>query len=197
MITFEAQPHRAFKPLAAIGIIAMGRLIWRKMALLLRNHPLSEEGMNKETVVYKTVSNLDIRLDVYTPQGLPEESPTLLWIHGGAMIGGSRGDDRTVQFRRYFDAGYRMISIDYRLAPETKLPGIIADVRDAVDWIYDRGWNRLGAIGHSAGGYLALMTGAFPNRPQAIVSFYGYGNFVGDWLSKPDPFYCAKPKVTK
>ena len=153
--------------------------------------------MRQQTFVYKTVSDLDIHLDVYTPQGLSEAAPALLWIHGGALIGGNRGDDRTAQFKRYFEAGYRMISVDYRLAPETKLPEIIADVRDAIDWIHERGWQRLGVVGHSAGGYLALMTGTFQKPPRAIVSFYGYGDLVGPWYSKPDPFYCKKPKVTK
>ena len=25
--------------------------------------------------------------------------------------------------------------------------------------------------------------------PKALVAFYGYGDLVGDWYSKPDPFY--------
>ena len=151
----------------------------------------------KETFIYKSVSDLHIHLDVYTPQNSSDTTPTLLWIHGGALIGGSRGDDRTAQFSRYLEAGYRMVSVDYRLAPETKLPEIVADIRDAIGWIHERGWQRLGVVGHSAGGYLALMSGTFEARPQAIVSFYGYGDLVGPWYSEPDPFYCKKPKVKK
>ena len=32
-----------------------------------------------------------------------------------------------------------VVSIDYRLAPETKLPAIVEDVRDACRWVRERG----------------------------------------------------------
>ena len=34
--------------------------------------------------------------------------------------------------------GYIVVSIDYWLAPETKLPAIIEDVQDAYKWMRDR-----------------------------------------------------------
>ena len=37
------------------------------------------------------------------------------------------------------DAGYVVVSIDYRLAPQVKLPAILEDVRDACDWVRERG----------------------------------------------------------
>jgi acetyl esterase/lipase len=40
-----------------------------------------------------------------------------LWIHGGALIFGSRENIRTAQLQRYIDAGYAVVSIDYRLRP--------------------------------------------------------------------------------
>ena len=98
-----------------------------------------------------------------------------------------------------------MASIDYRLAPETLLPAIIEDLRDAFRWVreegpglFDADPQRVAVVGHSAGGYLSLMAGACVTpRPRAIVSFYGYGDIVGDWYSKPDPFYCQQPAVTE
>lgn len=105
----------------------------------------------------------------------------------------------------WLEDGYTIISIDYRLAPETKLPGIIEDLRDAFRWTFEEGRSRLGidpdrigVVGHSAGGYLTLMAGcAVIPRPKALVSFYGYGDLIGDWYSKPDPFYCTFPIVSK
>lgn len=89
------------------------------------------------------------------------------------------------------------MSIDYRLAPETKLPAIIEDVQDAVKWVRKNGASLLKVdstktfiIGHSAGGYLTLMLGSSLEKPaQGIVSFYGYGDIIDDWYSKPDPYY--------
>jgi hypothetical protein len=67
--------------------------------------------------------------------------------------------------RRYLDAGFNLISIDSRLAPETKLPFIIEDLRDAFGWVRQRGAelagidrDRIAVVGHSAGDQLITMT---------------------------------------
>ncbi len=41
--------------------------------------------------------------------------------------------------------------------------------------------DRVGMVGHSAGGNLTLMAGTFPNPPKVLVSFYGYGDIVSAW----------------
>jgi acetyl esterase/lipase len=152
--------------------------------------------MAETTYVYKRVGELDIRADVHRLPG-DEIRPVLVWIHGGALITGQRTGLRAEQRQRYLDAGYVVVSIDYRLAPETKLPGIITDLRDAFAWVREKGPElfridprRVGVVGHSAGGYLTLMSGfAVRPRPRALVAFYGYGDVVGDWYAKPDPYY--------
>jgi acetyl esterase/lipase len=127
----------------------------------------------------------------------------LVWIHGGALIGGHRASIRSEQLRMYLEGGYALVSIDYRLAPETKLEGILEDIVDAFAWVREEGPSlagvdpgRIGAIGHSAGGYLALVSGyRVKPRPRALVSFYGYGDIAGDWYARPDPFYCLQEEV--
>jgi acetyl esterase/lipase len=90
---------------------------------------------------------------------------------------------------------YVLVSFDYRLAPETKLPLINDDVEDAFQWIRKKGpemFNadprRIAVVGGSAGGYLTLTAG-FRVKPrlQALVSLYGYGDIVGSWYSVPSP----------
>ena len=156
------------------------------------------------TYTYKRAGGCDIKADVYLPAvGGPR--PVLLWIHGGALILGGRRDVRGHQQERYLDAGYTIVSIDYRLAPETKLPEIIDDIGDAFRWVRKSGpalFNadpkRIGVFGHSAGGYLTLMSGFCTDpHPQALVSFYGYGDLVGPWYSRPSPFYCQQPMVSE
>jgi acetyl esterase/lipase len=88
-----------------------------------------------------------------------------------------------------------VVSIDYRLAPETQLPEIIRDVEDAFVWVRAKGPELFGAdaekiavIGGSAGGYLTLASGhRVKPRPAALVSLWGYGDLVGDWYSTPSP----------
>jgi acetyl esterase/lipase len=123
--------------------------------------------------------------------------PVIIWIHGGALMGGSRARLSEEQKKLYLGAGYSIVAIDYRLAPETKLPAIIEDVQDAVKWTRKNAASLLKVdstkmfiIGHSAGGYLTLMLGSSLKKPvQGIVSFYGYGDIIADWYSKPDPYY--------
>jgi acetyl esterase/lipase len=35
-----------------------------------------------------------------------------------------------------------------------------------------------------------------PPRPKALVSFYGYGDIVGEWYTRPDPYYSKEPAVS-
>jgi len=158
----------------------------------------------KATYPYKIVENREILADVYAARG-DRPRPTIVWIHGGALIMGHRENISDRQRDGYLDAGYAVVSIDYRLAPETKLPAIIEDLQAAFRWVGQKGpelFNadptRIAVIGHSAGGYLTLMSGfCVEPRPRALVSFYGYGDIVGPWYRKPDPFYCQQTLVTK
>ena len=101
--------------------------------------------------------------------------------------------------------GYVLVSIDYRLAPEVKLPAIVADVEDALRWIHDKGpqlfaadTKRLVVSGGSAGGYLTLVVGArVQPRPSALVAYWGYGDVDGDWYSKPSEHYRQQKLVTR
>ena len=146
------------------------------------------------TFVYKQVGDLEIQADVYgAAPGAAR--PVLVEIHGGALIGGSR---RSIN-RRIHDAmlkaGCVAVSIDYRLAPETKLPEIIADLEDAFRWVREEGPQLFGAdpqriavTGGSAGGYLTLTAGfRVEPRPKALVALFGYGDLIGEWYSTPSP----------
>ena len=156
----------------------------------------------KQTYTYKTVQDCRMQADVYQIPG-PSSQPAILWIHGGALIYGDRTQLPLEQAEFYLAAGYTVVSIDYRLAPESKLDAILEDLQDAFAWIRNQGPalfhidpNRIAVIGHSAGGYLTLMAGVCVHpRPQVLVSFYGYGDIAGAWYSQPDPFYNQQAAV--
>ena len=147
-----------------------------------------------QTFVYKRVGDLEIKADVYRPEGVGGLRPVLVWIHGGALMSGRRESAAGHPLKEAVLAhGGVVVSIDYRLAPETKLPEIIGDVEDAFRWLRESGPElfaadpeRVVVAGSSAGGYLALVSGYRVHpRPRAIVSYWGYGDLIGEWYSKP------------
>jgi acetyl esterase/lipase len=163
-----------------------------------------DRSYSKKTYVYKEVDNHQIHADVYRYPGSCKQA-AIIWIHGGALIFGSRTGIPEEQLEFYMNAGYTVVAIDYRLAPETKLPGIIQDLEDAYTWVVSMGPDlygidpeRIAVVGHSAGGFLTLMAGwRTTPTPRALVSFYGYGDITGPWYAEPDPFYCKRPAISK
>jgi acetyl esterase/lipase len=150
----------------------------------------------KETHTYKTVGPTAIQADVYSRDD-GEVRPVVVWIHGGALINGNRNSVPKQLLDLCRAEGYALVSLDYRLAPEVKLPAIIADIEDAFRWLREEGPKRLHidpdrmvVTGGSAGGYLTLMAGVrVKPRPKALVAYWGYGDVDGDWYTKPSDFY--------
>ena len=157
---------------------------------------LAQAGLEKTTVAYRKVDGHEILADIYRPRG-NRLCPVIVYIHGGALIMGNRkleGDTMVLPFAE--QNGYAVVSIDYRLAPETKLPAIISDVEAAFTWLGNDGAkqfhldpDRMIVVGGSAGGYLTLVTGYRVNpKPKALVALFGYGELNADWYAKPNPY---------
>lgn len=148
-------------------------------------------SIRSQTYAYKTVEGLQIKADVHRFDD-DVTRPVVIWIHGGALIMGNRGGVFGVT-EMMLEAGYVVVSIDYRLAPETRLPSIIEDLEDAFAWVRTQGrelfnaeTSKIAVMGSSAGGYLTLASGfRVEPRPTVLVSFWGYGDLVGDWYSQP------------
>ena len=145
-----------------------------------------------KTFTYKRIDNLEIKADVYGSDNKINK-PVVVWIHGGALIVGHREWIDQKMKSMLLNEGYVVVSIDYRLAPETKLPFIIEDLEDAFSWIRKEGGTLFGGdtekiavMGGSAGGYLTLTSGfRAAKRPDVLVAFYGYGDLIGEWYSTP------------
>jgi len=182
------------------GLLSASILFWASFT--------TAEQATLKTYTYKTIvgETNGLEADVHQTSGQGVR-PVILFIHGGALMGGDR--KRTPRpgslFKAMLDAGYTVVSIDYRLAPNVKLPLIIEDVRDAFNWVRKDGPflfnidpDQVFVMGESAGGYLTQMTGfCVEPRPRALVSFWGYGDISNEWYSRPDAFYRQQPLVTK
>ena len=122
--------------------------------------------------------------DIYLPAAASpaKPCPVVVWIHGGAF---RLGDKRNIAMpARLIDAGFAIVSINYRLSQQAIWPAQLEDLANAIGFVranaaeygFDAG--RLAAFGSSAGGHLAAMTGiAFADDPelriQSVVDWYG------------------------
>lgn len=101
-----------------------------------------------------------IPVRIYTPAG-PGPFPILVWFHGGGwVVGDLDGADGTARHLTV-DGNCVTISVDYRLAPETKFPGPAEDCYAATVWAAQQAAtlngdaSRIAVGGDSAGGNLA------------------------------------------
>ena len=103
----------------------------------------------------------DVRVLVYAPRAMAGNAPGILHIHGGGYVIGDAemgdGDNRLLAR----ELGCVIVSVDYRLAPETPHPGPVEDCYAALKWMHDQAAalgvdrTRLAVKGESAGGGLA------------------------------------------
>jgi triacylglycerol lipase len=101
-------------------------------------------------------------LDVFTPEDGTSPRPVLIFVHGGAFIGGNK---RTAPDSPFYDNvmlwaikhGFVGVNITYRLAPKSPWPAGAEDVASAVQWVSANAAqaggdpSRIFLMGHSAG----------------------------------------------
>lgn len=103
----------------------------------------------------------DVPVMIYRPVHAREPMPALLHIHGGGYIFGALDAPSPANVSTAADLQCLVVSVDYRLAPETCAPGSVEDCYAALGWLYreasslgvDR--SRIAVTGESAGGGLA------------------------------------------
>ena len=101
----------------------------------------------------------DVRVLHYTPPGnAAAPRPALLNIHGGGYVLGSADQNDVANRAMSLAMGCAVVSVDYRLAPETRWPGALEDCYAALCWLHDHAGElgidpaRIAISGESAGG---------------------------------------------
>jgi acetyl esterase len=115
---------------------------------------------------------------LYTPAEVPESSGLLVYYHGGGLSVGSRISHEPVARFVAHHAGVRVLSIEYRRAPEHPFPAAVEDAIIAFEYAYrqaaDLGADptRIAVGGDSAGGNLAAVTAQQAvRRGDAVPAF--------------------------
>lgn len=156
-----------------------------------RKAPQLPEGTKAlRDVAYVTTGHERQKLDLFIPSGATNPLPLIIWVHGGAWMGGSKDQCPALP---YLQKGYAVASINYRLSQHAIFPAQIEDCKAAVRWLRAHAKennldsNRFAAWGASAGGHLVALLGTagdakqfevganleVSSRVQAVVDFFG------------------------
>jgi acetyl esterase len=167
----------------------------------LMNSDLPEVGALHENVPIAD----GVVADVVVPNSAGPH-PVLVYLHGGGWICGSPRTHRKLAFR-FAEAGYLVVNVDYRLAPEHPFPTPFEDCLTAVKWAareaarFGGDAARLAIGGDSAGGNLsaavaaALASEAGAPNLRAALLIYGVFDFAE--LGKPAPGVPTTPGVSE
>ena len=175
---------------------------------------LETDGERKLEVVYKTVSDKDLKLDLYYPKGnRTAKCPVVVFTHGGGWAAGNRykaaSGSFAIVFQRLIDEGFAVAPVTYRLAKKDSgvaMRDCVIDCKDAVRYLAQNSVAlnldpmRICVMGDSAGGHIAQMLllsspeqlpgdkslANVAYRMLAGVSWYGPGDFENVQLFNHD-----------
>lgn len=189
----------------------------------------------EEDLTYGKVSDVELKLNLARPARGRGPFPGLIFLFGGGYKVGSKSN-WNFAIREAAKRGYVAVAIDYRLTkefengvPKYSFPAQIYDGKCAVRWLRGHARNyrldpdRIGVVGFSAGGNLALMLGLtdysngleggcgdskISSRVQAVVNLAGgteltrhfdiypfdYGDLLGGSPEeRPERYQAASP----
>lgn len=190
---------RSFRPILAGAALLLGAAAGsaQPMADFMRA-PAAEQ------LVYARRDGRDLVLHLFRPaDAAPDERrPAIIWIHGGAWVGGTT--DGFMPHARYFARrGLVAFNLTYRLArPEgPTVADCLRDCRSALRFVRAHAAalgvdpTRIAVAGDSAGGHLAAALGTLagfdhpdddrriPGRPDAMLLYNPIVDLTeGDWI---------------
>jgi len=143
-------------------------------------------------VTYLKTDSWEGRLDIYSQVDGVIARPTLVFIHGGNSLGGSK-ETATFSVIPYLELGWNVVNVEHRLAGVTLAPAALQNCLCALRWIvrnareYGFDTTKLVVSGSSSGGWFAVAAGlgvrpdgweeACPGsedpKVAAIVNWYG------------------------
>jgi acetyl esterase/lipase len=164
--------------------------------------PPAPDGVTIEKDVAYLAPGRAEKLDLYLPaaRATGVRSPAVVIIHGGGWTNGDKGASREFNIGTTLaKAGYVAASVNYQIEGAERWPTNLLDCKNAVRFLragaerHGVDVDRIGVIGGSAGGHLALMVGYTTGVPdfeplapypgvssavRAVVDMYGPANLL-------------------
>jgi acetyl esterase len=121
---------------------------------------------------------------------------TILYIHGGGLIYGTRHDLPRHHIHQLLEQGFDLVKMDYPLAPSVSVDELLEALYDSLLWLkgdpVQLKLNKVILFGRSGGSYLALklcdmIMARHNSSPAALILFYGYHTFEIPSFFEPAP----------
>ena len=160
------------RPLQLICLATFLACIPARAELAVPENVIFERG-----VEFSNPDGQHLQLDIARPKNGDGPFPAIVCIHGGGFRAGTR-DGYDGMCVKLAQNGYVAITVTYRLSPAYQFPAAVHDCKAAVRWLRANAAKvhadpaRIGAMGGSAGGHLALFLGV----TAGVKEFEGEGN---------------------
>jgi acetyl esterase len=151
--------------------------------------------------------NHELAARVYRPEKSQSEIlPVLIYFHGGGFVLGDIESHDKMLAQLCSKSHIAIISVAYRLAPETMFPGAIEDAQEATDWIAkNAGFLKINAErvaigGDSAGANLATVYCHLNRERRDFRPFFQlliYPSIIGNDTSESRELFSEKLLLTK
>ncbi len=119
-------------------------------------------------IAYRRINDVTVYLDIYKPRNLRGKNKTLVAIHGGGWISGTK-EEVLPQLIPFLTQGWSIVNVEYRIGTVALAPAAVEDVRCALRWVFSQASkyqfdpDKIVVIGGSAGGHLATLCSILPN----------------------------------
>jgi acetyl esterase len=142
------------------------------MALTVRFDPAAPWEVEETDAPFARPEGTELLARIYRPKGATAGPlAALVDVHGGAW---NRLDRTTgaIHGRALAASGLVVVSLDFRQGPDHRHPAASADVAAGVRWVRAHAGRlgidprRMGLVGSSSGGQLALLVGVKPGAPE-------------------------------
>ncbi len=154
-----------------------------------------------KTFTYQTYPEINLQLDFYSIK-TASKKPCVIVIHGGSWSGGD--DKQLPELNSYLaKRGYKVVSINYRLAPQYQNPKPVEDVKSAIRYLKINAeklqvdTNNFVLLGRSAGAQIALLAAYIlqDKSIKGVVDFYGPADMIFGYSLPANPLVLDSHKV--
>ena len=160
-----------------------------------------------EIFSFVTEETIKLNMNLYRAKS-NRKNITIIYFHGGGLLYGVRDDLPEIYINKFLNSGYDFLTLDYPLAPESKLEVILKASYEEILYylenhhsVFALDDNKYVLFGRSAGAYLCFMMchRLIKNnsiKPMSVISLYGYARLDEFQFNTPSKHYKKLAQVS-